>query len=98
MRKLIWTKPALADLEAIYDYIAKDSEYYASSFLGEIIQQPEKLIDFPEMGRIVPEADRKDIRELIFQNYRIIYQIENKNIIILTVIHAKRELVFAEEK
>ena len=41
MRKLIWTEPALADLEAIYDFIAKDSEYYASSFLEEIIQQPE---------------------------------------------------------
>jgi len=98
MRKLIWTEPALADLEAIYDFIAKDSEYYASSFLEEIIQQPEKLIDFPEMGRIVPEADQNDIRELIFQNYRIIYQLDDEIIILLTVIHAKHELVFTEEK
>ena len=98
MRKLIWTEPALADLEAIYDFIAKDSEYYASSFLEEIIQQPEKLIDFPEIGRIVPEADQNDIRELIFQNYRIIYQLDDEIIMLLTVIHAKRELVFTEEK
>ena len=97
MRKLIWTEPALADLEAIYDFIAKDSEYYARSFLEEIIQQPEKLIDFPEMGRIVPEADSNDIRELIFQNYRIIYQLDDEIIMLLTVIHAKRELVFTEE-
>ena len=98
MSKLIWTEPALADLEAIYDFIAKDSEYYASSFLEEIIQQPEKLIDFPEMGRLVPETDQKNIRELIFQNYRIIYQLGDEIIMVLTIIHAKRELVFDEEK
>ena len=98
MRKLIWTEPALADLEAIYDFIAKDSEYYASSFLEELIQQPEKLIDFPGIGRIVPEADQDDIRELIFQNYRIIYQLDEVKIMILTVIHGKRELIFSEEE
>ena len=97
MRKLIWTKPAMADLEAIYDFIAKDSEYYASSFLESLILQPEKLVDFPEMGRIVPETDQADIRELIFQNYRIIYQLDNETIIILTVIHGKRELIFMDE-
>lgn len=92
MRKLIWTEPALSDLEAIFEYIAKDSEYYASSFLEELIQKPEDLIDFPEMGRIVPEYDRSDIRELIFQNYRIIYSIDDVSITILTVIHGKRDL------
>lgn len=97
MRKLIWTMPALSDLEAIHDFIAKDSIYYASSFLEELIKQPEALIDFPDMGWIVPEQGQSNVRELIFQNYRIIYQLEDENIMILAVIHGKRELVFPDK-
>ena len=96
MRKLVWTEPALADLDAIHDFIAKDSEYYASSFLQEIIGQAEKLEKFPEMGRVVPEYGRKDIRELIFQNYRIIYKLEESHTVVLTVIHGRRELLPSE--
>jgi addiction module RelE/StbE family toxin len=97
MRGLVWTEPAMDDLEAIHEFIAKDSEYYASSFLQEIIGHTEKLLKFPEMGRVVPEYGRKDIRELIFQNYRIIYKLEERHTIVLTVIHGKRELLPSEE-
>ncbi|MFO7618421.1 MAG: type II toxin-antitoxin system RelE/ParE family toxin [Thermoplasmata archaeon] len=93
MRKLVWTEPALTDLEAIHAFIANGSEYYANSFLQELIGQAEKLLKFPEMGRIVPEYGRKDIRELIFQNYRIIYKLDEGHTTILTVIHGKRELL-----
>jgi len=98
MRKLIWTQPALADLDAIHGFIAKDSEYYAMSFLEELIQQPEKLMDFPNIGRIVPEHNQADIRELIFQNYRIIYRLDDLNITILAIIHGKRNLIDDEEE
>jgi addiction module RelE/StbE family toxin len=93
MRKLIWTDPAVDDLQAIYDYISKDSEYYASAFIGELIQSVEKLKEFSEIGRTVPEYRRNNIRELIVQNYRIIYQIEENRILILTVVHCRRELL-----
>ena len=92
MRKLIWTEPALNDLQAIYDYISKDSEYYASIFIGEIIESAEKLTDFPEIGRIVPEYQQEDIREILVQSYRVIYQLEQNRILILTVIHGRRDL------
>jgi toxin ParE1/3/4 len=92
MRKLIWTEPALSDLQAIFDYISKDSEYYASVFIGEIIKSAEKLTDFPEIGRIVPEYQQNDIREILVQSYRVIYQLEQNQILILTVIHGRREL------
>ncbi len=72
MRKLIWTEPALSDLQAIYDFISKDSEYYARIFIGEIIESAEKLTDFPEIGRIVPEYQQEDIREILVQSYRVI--------------------------
>ncbi|MFO8152054.1 type II toxin-antitoxin system RelE/ParE family toxin [Thioalkalivibrio sp.] len=93
MSSIIWSDPAVEDLESILDFIAKDSEYYALSFVNEIIGHASKLHDFPDMGRIVPEYDRHDIRELIFQSYRIIYQIKGDEIIILTVVHGKRNLL-----
>ena len=98
MRKLIWTEPALDDLDAIFDFISKDSEYYANSFVNEIIDYAEKVQNFPELGRIIPEYGLENIRELIFQSYRIIYQLSNERILILTVIHGKRDILHDESK
>ena len=97
MKKLIWTEPAVDDLQGIFDFISKDSEYYARIFISKLMDTTEKLIHLPEIGRMVPEYNRKDIRELIFQNYRIIYKIEEKRILILTVIHGKRDLITIKE-
>lgn len=53
----------------------------------------------PEIGRPVPEAeDREDVRELIFQSYRIVYLLEPEQVYILTVIHGSRDLAGQEKK
>ena len=44
------------------------------------------------MGRMVPEAEEENVRELLFHNYRIIYRVETDGILILTVIHGARDL------
>lgn len=90
--KIIWSEPAIFDLENIRDYIAKDSVYYAAIFVEKIIVAIEKVAAFPLIGRIVPECHNKNIREVIYQNYRIIYKISDKTIFILTVVHAGRNL------
>jgi toxin ParE1/3/4 len=90
--KLEWTEPALLDIENIRDYIARDSEYYATRFITRIIEAAETLPQFPLIGRFVPEAEDETIRELLFQNYRIIYRVDAKRILILTVIHGGRDL------
>ncbi len=61
MVRLIWSPDAAADLEAICDYIAKDSEYYARVFAQGVINAVERLLIFPESGRIVPEYNQKDL-------------------------------------
>lgn len=97
--KIEWTEPALSDMEGIREYIRRDSEYYASRFLGRIIAAVEGLVLFPEMGRNVPEAaEGGNIREILFQNYRIMYRVESHRILILTVIHAARDLSLKEPK
>ena len=72
-----WTEPAITDLGSIREYIGRDSEYYAARFIGRIIEIVERLEFFPEMGRRVPEAaEEENVRELLFQNYRIMYRPE----------------------
>ncbi len=88
-----WTEPALEDLNSIKAYISKDSPFYAKRFIERLFEVAEKLADFPELGRKVPEANyQESIREIIFQNYRIIYLIQDNNINILAVIHGNRDL------
>ena len=90
--KIKWTDPAIESLRNLHGYIAKDSEVYASSFVERIILAVEKLANFPRLGRVVPEADEETIRELLYQNYRIIYRIKGERVEILTVIQGSRDL------
>jgi addiction module RelE/StbE family toxin len=90
--RLSWRERALDDVENLRDYIAADNSFYAKIFVNKIIEIAEKLIDFPKMGRIVPEYGNDDIREILYRDYRIIYEILNGEIYIITVIHGSRRL------
>jgi len=90
--KVFWTDPAISDLEAIQDYIARDSELYASDFIASILDEVERLESFPEIGRTTPEANSSKVRELLYGNYRIIYRIHQETVQILTVIHGSRDV------
>jgi len=86
-----WSIPAKQDLKKVYDYIARDSKFYAAKVSQNIIEKSEKLNDFPEIGRIVPEIDNPNIRELFIYSYRLIYQISQNTIDILALIHGKQD-------
>jgi toxin ParE1/3/4 len=90
--QLVWSPSALRDLAEICDYIARDSEYYARLFARRVMSAVELLCLFPESGRIVPEFQRPDLRELIFQNYRIVYRIKDGDVQIAAVVHGARLL------
>lgn len=99
MPKLHWSEVAEADLDDIYDYIARDVPYYAEMFVDRLIEATDKLEEHPRMGRKVPEADhRDDVRELIVQGYRIIYLLQTEQLQILTVLHGSRDLAGQENK
>lgn len=89
--KLVWTDPAVNDLRAIHDYIGQDSPFYADQFVGRLVLAAEKLFEFPNIGRHVPEAEAESIRELIFHAYRIIYRVD-VDVHILAVVHGSRDL------
>ena len=92
MIHLEWTDPAIADLENIQDYIARDSGEYAQAMIERIILSAERLTSFPASGRLVPEASGGRIRELIVENYRVIYRLRRGRVQILAVIHSARNL------
>ncbi len=92
MAKIIWSPQSLDDLENIADYIAKDSPYYASSVIENIIESVENLSLFPQIGRKVPEAADENIREILYKRYRIIYQFREDTVEILTIFHSSQLL------
>jgi len=93
MAKIIWTAKSLSDLEDIGNFISKDSMRYAKLTLEKLLETAKLIERNQRIGRIVPELDQEDIREVITGNYRIIYQIINpETAYILTVHHSSRLL------
>lgn len=92
MEKIRWTKKSVADLKNIFDYISLDSEFYATRFVNQLIQQVEQLKKFPISGRVVPELMNPNIRELITGNYRIFYRQSKHHVTILRIHHSSRNI------
>ena len=90
--RIVWSRRAIQDLEAIADYIAKDSPIYASILVRRVLNQTKLLAQFPNAGRRVPELDDEHVRELIVTSYRIIYRVENNRVTIAAVIHGRQML------
>jgi len=88
--KVLWTNSAVAQLQAIHDYLAQTSPDYADCRSPDEPFYPDCA--FPNSGRMVPEYERKEIREVIEGRYRIIYLVEVAQVQILTVIHGARDL------
>ena len=74
--KIKWSPKAASNIEDISNYIAKDSEYYATLFAKRIIFIVNDLPEFPQAGRIVPECNNENLREKIYENYRVVYRIK----------------------
>jgi toxin ParE1/3/4 len=89
---VIWTRPAKADLRSIYDYIARDSRFYAKRVVHDIREKTDLLERTPRIGKKVPELEDPQIRELSIYSYRIIYEIQDGRIVVLAVVHKRRDL------
>lgn len=85
MAPITWTPAAIADLDSISEYIGENSPDYAPIFVDKIVEAAQRLRDFPEIGRRVPEV--AGFRELVFHNYRIIYESREDGIWIMAVMH-----------
>jgi len=90
MTRIVWTEPAVSDLDSIHAYISRDTEVYADAVMSEIFDSVYRLAHFPQSGRVVPEMDDACTREVIVGNYRVIYDTTGEAVRILSVIHGAR--------
>lgn len=88
-----WTDPALHALDGVFEYISRDAPVYAQNFVQRLMAAVDHLEQHPLSGRIVPDLARDDIREIIYQHYRIIYWVSSdEQIDIISVVHGSRDL------
>jgi plasmid stabilization system protein ParE len=90
--KVKWSPRAVSNLEESYNYIAKDSEYYAIFFAKKVTTMVEAIPQFPKSGRVVPEYGDENLREKIYGNYRIVYRLTGELIEIVAVCHGAKPL------
>jgi len=90
--RVTWSPEALADVDAIAEYIHRDSPAYARAVTDKIIDTTRTFKRFPKAVRVVPELDNQAIRERFVYSYRLIYRLEGSSVLIVAVIHGKRLL------
>jgi len=88
---IFWTERAQADLAAVRGFVEVDSPHYADVIARRLLHAVDRLQDFPQSGRAVPEYSDPAIREVVLRPYRIVYRIVNEQEIhVLTVHHGAR--------
>jgi len=93
MAQIIWTEPALRDLDEIAEYIALDKDSAAEKLIKKVFSRVDQLQDFPESGRKPPELPKSSrYLEVIVDPCRIFYRIENTKIYVLYVMRSERLL------
>jgi addiction module RelE/StbE family toxin len=90
--RIIWSPLAVDKASEIAHYIVQDKPSAAEKWADTVFSKVEQLKTNSEIGRIVPEINNDQFRELIYGNYRIIYRIEKKQLSILTIRHGKQIL------
>ena len=92
MAQIIWTEPALLDLNEIAEYIALDKPGAASHLVQKVFSKTERLEEFPESGRKPPELKKSRYKEILVDPCRIFYRLEKDKVYILYVMRSERKL------
>ena len=92
MAQIIWTEPALLDINEIAEYIALDNPGAARQLVQKIFTKTDRLEEFPESGRNPPELKKTRYKEIIVDPCRIFYRTEQDKVYILYVMRSERQL------
>ena len=90
--KVVWSPLADEQVDEIVVYIAADDRAAALAWLEQLLEGVASLARFPDSGRIVPELQRDDTRELLVGSYRVIYRRKADVVEIATIRHGARQL------
>ena len=92
MAEIIWTNPALEDLNDIAEYIALSNLLSAKKLVVKIFAKVERLEEYPESGKTPIELSNLNYREVIVNPCRIFYKIDNDKVFILHIMRQERDL------
>ncbi len=92
MAEIVWTEPALSDLDAIADYIALDNPQAAAELVRRVFSHVEQLASHPESGSKLPEFKGWRYRQIIEPPCRAIYRHDDDRVFILHVVRSERLL------
>lgn len=92
MARVVWTEPALQDLDAIADYISLDKSEAARRLVQKVFQRVQQLEDHPQSGSIPPELRGTHCRHLVVPPLRIFYRQQKDAIYIIYVMRGERQL------
>lgn len=94
--KVLWSSRAIDRAVEQAEYIRGDKPQAAELWLNDLFDEVEKLSTFPQLGRVVPELNRSEFREIDFRGWRVIYLVQATEISIVTVRHSRRLLDLRE--
>jgi plasmid stabilization system protein ParE len=90
--RVVWSPRAIRRVTEAARYIAEENPRAAVEWAQGLFDSARPLARFPELGRVVPEVGRPEIREIIFRGYRVVYRVAPHLVEVLTVRHGKRKL------
>jgi plasmid stabilization system protein ParE len=88
---IVWSPRSVSDVEEIRAYVAVDSPVWADLLVRRLVSAVERLRDYPDSGRIVPERQSPDLREVISGPFRIVYRRKAGSVEIVTVFRGSRQ-------
>lgn len=89
---IVWSEQARRDLHAIREFIARDSEHYARLQIERLISHVERAAGMPSKGHPVHEFIGSGLRELHEGTYRIIYNVTEEELQVVTIVHMKQRV------
>ena len=89
---LIWSSGSLDDIDAIAQFISRDSPHHAQRVVEGLFELGELIAAHPLAGRVVPELGDVQVRERFLYSYRLIYEARPDRIAVLAVLHGRRLL------
>lgn len=92
MAQIIWTEPALDNLNDIAEYIAVSNPNAAKSLVRNVFSKVQRLEQFPDSGRVPEEIPKLSYREVLVNPCRVFYKVDSDAIYILHVMRQERDL------
>ena len=92
MAEIVWTEPALSDLDAIADHIALDKPAAARALVARVFDHLAQLAEFPMSGSRPRELRDSRYRQIVEPPCRVFYRLAGEQVVILHVMRSERRL------